>query len=41
MPLQILRALGRVTEAVEPMRANLRLNVEQKDWKNAASAPAT
>ena len=28
-----LRALGRLTEALEPMRAGLRMRVEQEDWK--------
>ena len=31
-----LRALGRVAEAVEPMRANLEMCVEQKEWLNAS-----
>lgn len=31
-----LRALGRLTEAFEPMRAGLRLAVDQTDWGNAA-----
>jgi len=31
-----LRALGRLTEAVQPMRAGLEGAVQQKDWKNAA-----
>jgi tetratricopeptide (TPR) repeat protein len=31
-----LRAVGRLTEAVEPMRAGLRMAVDQEDWKNAA-----
>jgi hypothetical protein len=31
-----LRALGRLTEAVQPMRAGLKMAVQQKDWKNEA-----
>ena len=31
-----LRALGRLTEALEPMRAGLEMRVKQEDWKNAA-----
>jgi tetratricopeptide (TPR) repeat protein len=31
-----LRALGRLTEALEPMRAGLEMAVQQKDWENAA-----
>ena len=31
-----LRALGRLTEAREPMRATLEINVEATEWKNAA-----
>lgn len=31
-----LRALGRLTEALEPMRASLERRTEQKDWSNAA-----
>ncbi len=31
-----LRALGRLTEALQPMRAGLEMAVQQKDWKNAA-----
>jgi hypothetical protein len=31
-----LRALGRLTEALVPMRASLAMSVEQKDWQNAA-----
>jgi tetratricopeptide (TPR) repeat protein len=31
-----LRALGRLTEALEPMRAGLEMAVQQRDWKNAA-----
>ncbi|WP_295426853.1 TIR domain-containing protein [uncultured Thiodictyon sp.] len=31
-----LRALGRLTEALEPMRAGLEMVVRREDWKNAA-----
>jgi hypothetical protein len=31
-----LRALGRLTEALEPMRAGLEMNVKQEHWKAAA-----
>lgn len=31
-----LRALGRLTEALQPMRAGLAMRVQQKVWKNAA-----
>ena len=31
-----LRALGRLTEALEPMRAGHDMKVRQKDWRNAA-----
>ncbi len=31
-----LRALGRLTEALEPMRAGLPLELNREDWKNAA-----
>lgn len=31
-----LRALGRLTEALEPMRAGLEMAVKQEDWENAA-----
>ncbi len=31
-----LRALGRLTEALEPMRAALEMAVKQEDWKHAA-----
>jgi len=31
-----LRALGRLTEALEPMRAGLDMSVKQEDWNNAA-----
>jgi tetratricopeptide (TPR) repeat protein len=33
-----LRALGRLTEALEPTRAGLEMDVKQKHWKNAAVA---
>ncbi|MFM9962323.1 MAG: TIR domain-containing protein, partial [Planctomycetaceae bacterium] len=32
-----LRALGRLTEALQPMRAGLEMAVRLKDWKNAAA----
>jgi hypothetical protein len=32
-----LRALGRLTEAIEPMRASMEMAVVRKDWKGAAS----
>jgi hypothetical protein len=31
-----LRALGRLTEALEPMRAALEVAIEQENWKSAA-----
>jgi len=31
-----LRALGRLTEALQPMRAGLEMRVQQKNWKQAA-----
>jgi nucleoside phosphorylase/tetratricopeptide (TPR) repeat protein len=31
-----LRALGRLTEALQPMRAGLEIAIKQIDWKNAA-----
>jgi hypothetical protein len=31
-----LRALGRLTEALEPMRAGLEMGVKQENWKGAA-----
>ena len=31
-----LRALGRLTEALEPLRAGLRMGVKREDWKEAA-----
>jgi tetratricopeptide (TPR) repeat protein len=33
-----LRALGRLTEALEPLRASLGMAVNREDWKNSASA---
>lgn len=33
-----LRALGRLREAVEPMRAGLEMDVRREDWSNAAIA---
>ncbi len=33
-----LRALGRLTEAVEPMQATVEMTVAEQDWKNAARA---
>jgi hypothetical protein len=33
-----LGALGRLTEAVQPMRAGLEMVVQQQDWKNAAAS---
>jgi tetratricopeptide (TPR) repeat protein len=33
-----LRALGRLTEALEPMRANLKLRVEKEEWRHAPSS---
>ncbi len=33
-----LRALGRLTEALEPMRAGLEMAIQREDWKNAAIA---
>ena len=32
-----LRALGRLTEALQPMRAALEINVMNEEWKNAAA----
>jgi hypothetical protein len=32
-----LRALGRLTEALEPMRAGIPIKVRRKDWRNAAT----
>ncbi len=32
-----LRVLGRLTEALQPMRASVAMVVQQKDWKNAAT----
>jgi hypothetical protein len=31
-----LQAIGRLTEALQPMRAGLEMRVQQKNWKNAA-----
>ena len=31
-----LRALGRLTEALQPLRAGLEMRIQQKDWGNAA-----
>lgn len=31
-----LRSLGRLTEALQPMRAGVEMRVQQKNWKNAA-----
>ncbi|MFM7836681.1 MAG: hypothetical protein ACKPJD_33220, partial [Planctomycetaceae bacterium] len=31
-----LRALGRLTEALQPMRAGLEMDVQREDWENAA-----
>jgi len=33
-----LRALGRLTEALEPMRANLKMRVESEEWQHAPSS---
>lgn len=33
-----LRALGRLSEALQPMRAGLEMQVRQKDWENAAAS---
>ena len=33
-----LRALGRLTEALEPARLNLRMRVERKEWQHAPSS---
>ena len=35
-----LRALGRLTEALEPMRAGLEMRIKQEDWTKVAHAPA-
>jgi hypothetical protein len=32
-----LRALGRLTEALQPLRAGLEMAVQQKDWQNASA----
>lgn len=34
----LLRSMGRLTEAVEPIRAAIEIAVEQEEWKNAATA---
>lgn len=31
-----LRSLGRLHEAIEPMRAGLKMRIQQENWKNAA-----
>lgn len=31
-----LRAIGRLSEALQPMRAGMAMKIEQEDWKNAA-----
>ena len=36
-----LRALGRLTEALEPMRAGLEMGVKQEDWGSPPASPAT
>jgi len=33
-----LRALGRLREATEPMREQLKARIQLKDWRNAATA---
>ncbi|CAK8719166.1 MAG: hypothetical protein CDV28_1266 [Candidatus Electronema aureum] len=33
-----LRAIGRLTEAAEPMQAGLEMGIQQEDWKGAAAA---
>ncbi len=33
-----LRALGRLTEALEPMRANLKMRIEREEWQHAPSS---
>ncbi len=35
-----LRALGRLREAVEPLRAGLEMGVEQEDWRNVSQGAA-
>jgi hypothetical protein len=35
-----LRALGRLTEALQPMRASLEMRIRLKDWQNAAASAA-
>ncbi|MDQ6868153.1 MAG: hypothetical protein M3178_07015 [Pseudomonadota bacterium] len=37
----VLRALGRLTEALEPMRAAVEMKVKQEDWENAAAGAST
>src|ERR1039457_2454674 len=37
----VLRALGRLTNAVEPMRAGAEASVNLEDWKNAAAGYGT
>ena len=36
-----LQALGRLTEALEPMRASLAMDIKQEHWHNAAVSAAT
>jgi tetratricopeptide (TPR) repeat protein len=33
-----LRAIGRLSEALQPMRAGLAMRIEQEDWENAATS---
>lgn len=33
-----LRALGRLTEALDPMRAGMKAHIKQEDWTNAATS---
>ena len=35
-----LRAVGRLTEAVEPMQTSVSMAVQRKDWRNAAAGAA-
>ena len=35
-----LRALGRLTDAVAPMRTSLEMSVDMEDWRRRRSAPA-
>ncbi len=37
----ILRALGRLSEAAEPMQAGMEMQAQQEDWKNAAIAASS